>query len=194
MELSQGQPSDVFNVLMVCTGNICRSPGAERLLALELSQRDLSDDLRIKIRSAGVRGWDAAPMDAPAASALERRGGVPTGFASRRLAESMLDDASLVLTATKDHRSDVVELNPRALRKTFTMKEFAQLITRDEKRYESARDLVAAAYQHRGGADIADYDVADPYGLTDDHHAVAMEEIHRCMSVIADRLATVTRA
>ena len=89
---------EVFNILMVCTGNICRSPGAERLLALELSERDLSDDLRIKIRSAGVRGWDAAPMDEPAALALERLGGVAAGFTSRRLAEAMLDSANLILT------------------------------------------------------------------------------------------------
>ena len=184
----------VFNILMVCTGNICRSPGAERLLALELSERDLSDDLRIKIRSAGVRGWDAAPMDEPAALALERLGGVAAGFTSRRLAEAMLDSANLILTATKEHRSEVVELNPRALRKTFTMKEFAQLIARDQKQYRSARELVTAAYQHRGGADLSDYDIADPYGGTDVQHSVAMDEIHRCMKVIAERLATISRA
>ena len=179
----------VFSVVMVCTGNICRSPGAERLLALELSQRDLSDALRIKISSAGVRGWDAAPMNELSLAALEARGGSGQGFASRPISESIVANASLILTATKEHRSDVVEDYPKALRKTFTMREFAVLVERDGAEYSSASELVAAAYRHRGGAEILEWDVDDPYGGEPQQHEVAMATIHDCMSRIADAIA-----
>ncbi len=186
------QDSDVFDVLMVCTANICRSPGAERLLALELSQRDLSDALRIRIRSAGVRGWDASPMDPDAAAALEGLGGLSEDFSSRPLNDRIVSDGSLILTATKEHRSELVERFPRGLRRTFTMKEFAHLVSLDSKEYESARELVAAAYRHRGGAEITDFDVVDPYGGTTEQHQVAMAEIHECMKVLADALSRCT--
>lgn len=186
------QDSDVFEVLMVCTANICRSPGAERLLALELSQRDLSDALRIRIRSAGVRGWDASPMDPGAAAALEGLGGMAEGFSSRSLTDAIVNDASLILTATKEHRSELVERFPRALRRTFTMKEFAHLVSKHPREYESAREMVAEAYWHRGGAEITDFDVVDPYGGTTEQHQVAMAEIHECMKVLADALSRCT--
>lgn len=182
--------SESFNILMVCTGNICRSPGAERLLALELSQLELPDGLPIKIRSAGMRGWDAAPMDEAAAAALTACGGSAEGFVSRRLTEPMAESADLILTATKDHRSEVVELSPRSLRKTFTMKELAHLVERDPQRYAAARELVAAAYRRRGGAEISDLDIADPFRGTEEQHQLAMREIHACMKTIAEALAT----
>ncbi|MDQ3422084.1 MAG: low molecular weight phosphatase family protein, partial [Actinomycetota bacterium] len=55
-------------MLVVCTGNICRSPLAERLL-----QRRLGD--RAVVRSAGVQGLEASAMDPYAAAQLERLGG-----------------------------------------------------------------------------------------------------------------------
>ncbi|WP_194291458.1 arsenate reductase/protein-tyrosine-phosphatase family protein [Cumulibacter manganitolerans] len=190
---------DPFQILMVCTANICRSPGAERLLALELSRRDLSEDLYLKISSAGVRGWIAQPMDPAAAEALERRGGTARGFKSRPLTQQIVDSASLILTATREHRSEVVETYPRALRRTFTMKEFAHLASLpgtadavDAQGQLSATDLVASAYRHRGGRRLTDLDVADPYGGTTAQHDRAMGEIHACVRQIAVALATCT--
>lgn len=190
-----------FQILAVCTANICRSPGAERLLALELSRRDLSEDLQVKISSAGIRGWQSQPMDPDAAAALERRGGSSCGFKSRPLTEILVDSANLILTATREHRSDLLETFPQALRRTFTMKEFAQLTalpgTADAVRATgllSANDLVASAYRHRGGAVVAEPDIADPYGGTVEQHDAAMAEIQAAMSRIADAIATCTHA
>lgn len=180
---------DVFTVLMVCTGNICRSPGAERLLALELSQRELSDSLRIKIASAGVRGWDAAPMNELSLAALTARGGSGAGFSSRPLSDPVVNNANLILTATKEHRSELAGEYPQSLRKTFTMREFAALVDRDPAQHASASNLVAAAYRHRGGAEILEWDIDDPYGGEAQRHQTAMAAIHECMVKIADALA-----
>ena len=193
--------NDAFQILMVCTANICRSPAAERLLALELSRRDLSEDLNVKIGSAGVRGWDAKPMDPEAAAALERRGGTSRGFASRALTEKIVKSASLILTATREHRSELLESYPQALRRTFTMKEFAHLSSLPsmsdavrESGLLSASDLVDSAYRHRGGATINNADVADPYGSTSTAHDRAVAEIHAAVRQVAIALATCTHA
>lgn len=49
------------------------------------------------------------------------------GFAARLLTESMISGADLVLTATREHRAAVVEESPAALRRTFSVREFARL-------------------------------------------------------------------
>jgi len=57
-----------LRILVVYTGNVCRTPLAERLLQARLGARAV-------VRSAGVRGLDAAAMDPNAAVELVRRGG-----------------------------------------------------------------------------------------------------------------------
>jgi len=45
-------------VLLVCTGNICRSPLAEALLKRAIEQRGLEG---VEVESAGTGAWDGAP-------------------------------------------------------------------------------------------------------------------------------------
>ena len=114
----------MFEVLTVCTGNICRSPLAEQLLRRHLGDTDA------RVTSAGTRGLRAAPMT-PEALALADQLGVPTadstGHRSRFLTEQLLVDPDLIITMTSDHRRQVAELAPSRLRATFTAREFARL-------------------------------------------------------------------
>ncbi|MET0766040.1 MAG: adenylyl-sulfate kinase, partial [Aeromicrobium sp.] len=110
-----------FAILAVCTANICRSPMMEILLRAHL------DPDRFEVASAGVRGWDRKPMDATAALELARLGHEADTFVSHRIDSYLVDSADLVLTATREHRSDVLALNPQALRRSFTLVEFAAL-------------------------------------------------------------------
>jgi protein-tyrosine phosphatase len=54
-------------------------------------------------------------------------GATSTAHAPAQLTESLIADADLILTATRDHRSEVVSLLPRAVRKTFTVNQYARL-------------------------------------------------------------------
>jgi protein-tyrosine phosphatase len=86
-----------FTVLMVCMGNICRSPMAERLLQLRLSER-LGDDAAdlVVVHGAGTGAWhEGEPMHEQSAQEVLTRGGDPAGFQARALTAEMLGDWSL---------------------------------------------------------------------------------------------------
>lgn len=111
-----------FTVLTVCTGNICRSPVVERLLADALGPMS-----GVSVESAGVGAVIGAPVAPLMASRLAAAGVSPDGFSARQVVESMLRDADLLLPLTRRHRSALVELAPAIVRRTFTVREFARL-------------------------------------------------------------------
>jgi len=168
-----------FRILLVCTGNICRSPLAERLLQVRLNAAlgpaaaDTYD-----VSSAGTRSWDGAPMDPFAALELRRLGGDQAGFHSRQLIPAHVEAADLVLTATAAHRSAVLSEAPEALRRTFTIRELAALTSLLTPDSDHA-GLVAQAAASRSSVPTDDLDVIDPYG--------ASAAVHR---EVADQLST----
>ncbi len=92
---------------MICTGNICRSPMAEVVLA-HLVDADPSLRGRVEVTSAGTANWHVgAAMDPRARDALDRAGfsreGSPAAFADR----AYLDRHDIVVTMTREHASDV---------------------------------------------------------------------------------------
>ncbi|MDT0141484.1 low molecular weight phosphatase family protein [Microbacterium sp. PRC9] len=167
----------MFEILTVCTGNICRSPLAETLLRTRLAPYSP------RVHSAGTMGLDAAPMT-PEAVKLALALGVPQDVAeahrSRYLTDAELRSPDLILAMSREHRRKIVELAPARLRSAFTVREFARLAadTSDEEIAAAsitggadgsarARAAVAAVAAQRGmsapPADLADDDVIDPY-------------------------------
>jgi protein-tyrosine phosphatase len=153
-------------ILVVCVGNICRSPLGERLLQSRLDARVPG---RAMVTSAGMRARPNQAMDPYAAAELARLGGDPDGFVSQVATELVIERADLVLTMTKDLRTDVLRRSPRMMRRTFTMGEFAA-ICEAVPHLASAPDLVAAAARSRSHAAGAG-DVPDPIGQSPKVHA-----------------------
>jgi protein-tyrosine phosphatase len=118
------EPSSPFSILVVCTGNICRSPLAEQLLIAQLSALGLN----LLVRSAGTSAHAGATMPPQAAAVSRRYGGRPEHHHANSLTADLVADADLVLTATRDHSHAVVQLHPRAVRFTYTLAQFARLI------------------------------------------------------------------
>jgi protein-tyrosine phosphatase len=169
-----------FTILTICTANICRSP------MMEILFRDRLDPQRFEVASAGVRGWDAAPVDSMVVLELARLGHEATGHESRALDVHHIEQADLVLTAAREHRASVLAMSPRALRKTFTLREFAALI--DDLESDSLEDLVAEASRRRSTAP-ADVDLPDPYMQEPEvHHRVA-DAIVAAVDIVVDRLS-----
>jgi protein-tyrosine phosphatase len=167
--------SALFTILVVCSGNICRSPLAEQLLRARLA--GAAD--RFHLSSAGTIADDGVPMTNQAAALSTQYGGAPAGHRSRLLTAVQIESADLVLTATRAHRAAVVSLVPRASRYTFTLKEFAALVdSLDHEDLASLTDpasVIEAAAAQRGYAQHDDDDIEDPYRRSDDvYERVAM--------------------
>jgi protein-tyrosine phosphatase len=92
-------------VVFVCSGNICRSPVAEKVFRSRLAEAGLADV--VEVSSAGVGPWHAGePMDSRAAATLRERG-YDTRHTARQIDRRQLG-ADLVVAATEDHVRDLV--------------------------------------------------------------------------------------
>lgn len=109
------------NILIVCTGNVCRSPYIERRLSGALTKTNIS------VSSAGTGALVGSEMDSRVAKRLLELGLSPEGFHARQLTREMARDADLILGATREHRSAVVRMEPRVLRRTYALADFSDL-------------------------------------------------------------------
>ncbi|OZC62562.1 low molecular weight phosphatase family protein [Rhodococcus sp. 15-725-2-2b] len=142
-----------MRVLFVCTGNICRSPTAERLAAAFARE----GGFELTASSAGTQGLTGHAMDPTAATVLTQLGGDPEGFVARRLTPAIAADADLVLTMTAAHRDAVLALAPRQMRRTFTLLEAAGLAA------ASGASTVATLADARAVHRVDTLDIGDPY-------------------------------
>ena len=110
-----------LRILVVCTGNICRSPAAAALL------RARSVGLGIEVGSVGTAAVVGHPMHPLTAAALAQVGVQDPNHRARQLSPADVAGADLVLTAERRHRVAVIEADPTAVRRTFTIAEFARL-------------------------------------------------------------------
>jgi protein-tyrosine phosphatase len=185
----------VYRILVVCTGNICRSPFAERLLRARLAAALGPDAERVEVTSAGTHGLVGEPMMAESAETLLRYGGSPDGFVACALEPGLIEQADLVLALTREHRGAVVTMVPRALSRTLTLREYARLlegVTKDDLAVagsdpvERLQAITGAAFRRRGYApaeDPLDDDVPDPFGKALSAYEGAAALIDEALSV-----------
>lgn len=89
-----------MHVSFVCSGNICRSPIAEKVLAAEVEAAGLSD--RVRVSSAGTGNWHVgSPMDERAARTLTEHG-YPTAHRARQVDSEILS-ADLLIALDEGH-------------------------------------------------------------------------------------------
>jgi protein-tyrosine-phosphatase len=94
-------------ILLVCTGNICRSPLAAALLERALTERSIAG---IEVASAGTGAWDGVPVSEGAYLVGLERGLDLSGHRARLLTRELVEDADLVLTMARHHRARADEL------------------------------------------------------------------------------------
>jgi protein-tyrosine phosphatase len=145
-----------LHILFVCTGNVCRSPMAERLAIAYGARYHIKG---LTASSAGTRAMTGHPIQPYAARVLEELGGDASNFAARQLKPTIAADADLVLTMTRVHRDDVLKLVPQQLHRTFTLREAARLASECSAR--NVPDL--AEFRPRLPAQ-GESDIPDPLG------------------------------
>ena len=182
-------------LLFVCTGNLCRSPFAERR-TLELLR---GADAAVHVGSAGTRAVVGAPMHEDSVRVLSEFGGSAVGHRARQLTRELVDEADLVLTMGARHRTATLERSPVSLRKTFTLLEAVGLLDHLEPSEDPSGELVGEHFRgmvgrlaharsllprpHPGFADVVD-PIGRPLGV----HREVGQVIDDALRLILPRL------
>lgn len=189
-----------FTVLHVCMGNICRSPMAERLLALRVAQRagENADDL-VFSHSCGIGSWHVGEkMNPPAARELRSRGGSDAGFRARHIARDQIEISDVILTATSEQYEYIAETFGDALPRTFLVRHFGRIVSgidpeslppsdgSPEQVYARGIALVAEADKRRDTRDADPLD--DPWGSDRATFARIGDEIDEALSPVVGAL------
>lgn len=101
----------MFSILVVCVGNICRSPMALALLKRELAGRDVA------IGSAGLAAMVGHPIHPEAATVLQAHGLSLEGHVASQINEEMIRRADLILAMERRHVAALLALQPKARKK-----------------------------------------------------------------------------
>ncbi|NLW55866.1 MAG: low molecular weight protein arginine phosphatase [Firmicutes bacterium] len=160
-------------ILLVCTGNTCRSPMAAALLRKILEKRGkVSPELQIA--SAGLYADPGAPASPEAVEAMREYGVDLTTHRARGIERAELLAAELILTMTAGHKEQLVADYPEIKDKVYVLREFIAE-KRREKGEEGLGDGLAAGHDRIG------FDLPDPFG----HNL----EVYRCCAaVLAEEL------
>jgi protein-tyrosine-phosphatase len=112
-------------VLVVCTGNTCRSPMATGWLNRKLAGKGWSAE------SAGVAAWGGYPASPEAIEAMQEIGIDISTHRSRKLSPEIVAEAAMVLAMTEGHRHEIAQRFPAAQKKTFLVHGFGLQKARD---------------------------------------------------------------
>ena len=139
--------SPVLRVLMVCMGNICRSPTAEVVLRQRLAAHGLIT--QVEVDSAGTGGWHVGEApDSRAQRHALRRGYDLSRLRARRVVEADFERFDLLLAMDEDNLSELQRLKPagaRAELRLFAAVEVPDPYQGGAQGFESVLDLIEQA-------------------------------------------------
>lgn len=190
LELLAEHEDQAAKVLFVCTGNVCRSPVAELVLRSQV-------DESVTVLSAGTRAQNDQPISEPMATVLGENDVCAADASSEPLTESLIRLSDLILTMTVAHRAKVVSLVPSAVRRTFTLLEFARLVgainleeALGHSDAERIQRLIPLAIAQRAKLSVQRFndDVRDPVNRGRSANRKAFQEISQAVTTITTGL------
>jgi tRNA threonylcarbamoyl adenosine modification protein (Sua5/YciO/YrdC/YwlC family) len=106
-------------IMIVCTGNSCRSPMAEGWLKHEIEKHGLSGD--IEVISCGTSARDGLPCAPEAEFVMQNRGIDLKKFRSRSCRKGDLWSSDLVLVMAPQHAEDIARMLPSVKERTVAL-------------------------------------------------------------------------
>ncbi|KAA1162944.1 MULTISPECIES: low molecular weight protein-tyrosine-phosphatase [Pseudoalteromonas] len=103
------------SVLVVCAGNICRSPTAEYVLKKKLEGKN------IKVSSAGLTALEGKAADATAKQIAQAYDINMDAHQGRQLTSALVAQNSVILVMEERHLNDLHSRYPQARGKTFLL-------------------------------------------------------------------------
>ena len=102
-------------VLMVCMGNICRSPMAEGMLRKALQEAGL--DRHVEVDSAGTHAYHVgSPPDPRAQQAIRQRGAEISNLRGRKVADEDFERFDYILVMDGDNYNKLIQRAPARAR------------------------------------------------------------------------------
>lgn len=147
-----------MDILLVCTGNTCRSSMAEGIFNQILNENDDDD---VHVTSAGISVYVSSPASEEAVSVTEDMGIDISDHMSTQISEDMVRDADLILVMTTGHKNILIDIFPEYTDKIYTLLEYA---------YGS------------------DNDITDPFGMGCEVYRKCATEIKGAIEKVYDKI------
>ena len=115
------QPVNKLKLLLICTGNTCRSPMAVGILHKLLEEKGIS---QIEVESAGIASYPGSPASLLAVDTCRNFGIDISQHSSRQLTKEMASAAELILVMAPEHLDYISSLDQSLSGKAFLLKAF----------------------------------------------------------------------
>jgi len=109
-----------IKIMFVCTGNICRSAMADKMLAKRVKE----ENLNIEVYSSGTFAENGDYPTVEAIEAMEEYGVDLKQHRATNIRRSNIEEMDLILCATTTHKNMVLQLYPNLAGQVYTMKEY----------------------------------------------------------------------
>ena len=172
-----------FNVLFVCTGNLCRSATAEAFAHREMQRHP---GARLRFISAGTHAMEGNPAASRSVAAAANRGAALERHHARELTRRRVRAAHLILCMAGEHRPYVLSLDRSAARRTFLVASFARAVSQWSWLAHSPAELVTMAAEHL--RELAGDDVDDPLGHPPEAYAACAERLDALVTTVVAAL------
>jgi protein-tyrosine-phosphatase len=153
-------PTNIRNILFVCTGNTCRSPLAAGFLKKLLERNSLCE---MEIGSAGLTALPGSPASFHAIRVAVEGSVSLEEHQARLVTPELIDKADLIVVMEPKHRQQLIDLYPRASGRILLLRHFARYGSRE-----------------RG--------IHDPYGLNLEAYRFCFEDIKECVQSLHEWL------
>lgn len=179
-------------MLVVCTGNVCRSPYIERRL------RSVLVGIDVHVSSAGTAALVGQPMSPGSARLLAESGIAHEDFVARQLTTQLVEDADLIIGAGRDHIGAAAQLSPKALQRGLALLDLADLLadadpgsitpTSGRERGEQIAQLARTRRPEIPARSADNATIVDPYGRGEGAYRQMADQIAQALPVLAAAL------